>query len=216
MLIPNAVAFVCFFSSEIWSELAISLRDSTLRELATTSLPSLLMSAKASSTTKKYLANWARWESWASSKIDVPVFPVDPIHFSLYIAHLATTGPKTIAESVAAAVKWVHSLTALPSPTDNMMVKTAMQGFKIMTSHGHPNATLADLRVLFVCFVSYAGFLRFNDLSGVMRKDCVIKSDRLTISPDPSRNRTLFRRTGRSCRISSACASQTCSYQKGS
>ena len=116
MLIPNAVAFVCFFSSEIWSELAISLRDSTLRELATTSLPSLLMSAKASSTTKKYLANWARWESWASSKIDVPVFPVDPIHFSLYIAHLATTGPKTIAESVAAAVKWVHSLTALPSP----------------------------------------------------------------------------------------------------
>ena len=50
-----------------------------------------------------------------------------------------------------------------------------------MTSHGHPNATLADLRVLFVCFVSYAGFLRFNDLSGVMRKDCVIKSDRLTI-----------------------------------
>jgi hypothetical protein len=111
------------------------------------------------------------------------------------------TGHKTVADSAAAAVKWVHNLAELPSPTDNNMVKLAMQGFKrklssppirkepvtpdillkILEAHGHPRADLADLRVLFVCFISYAGFLRFDDISSVIRKDCIISADRLTI-----------------------------------
>lgn len=159
------------------------------------------MSATAPSTNKKYLATWARWENWASSKTGITVFPVDPYHLTLYIAQLATTGPKTIAESVTSAVSWVHSLAGLPSPTTNPMVKTALRGFKrlnssaptrkepitpdilskILLSHGHNNATLADLRIVFICLVSYAGFLRFNDLSAVTRKDCKITSDYLTI-----------------------------------
>ncbi|XP_071804731.1 uncharacterized protein [Asterias amurensis] len=153
------------------------------------------------STNKKYTASWARWETWASSKIGMVVFPVNPYQLTLYITELATTGPKSIAKSATAAIKWVHSLVGLPSPTDNPMEKTAPQGFKrlhssaairkepitpnilskLMDRHGHKNATLADLRVMFVCLVSYAGFLRFNDLSVVKRNDCKITSDHLTI-----------------------------------
>ena len=81
-------------------------------------------------------------------------------------------------------IKWIHNLAGLHSPTDNPMVKLALQGFKRVTSsptlrkhpitpdiltkiyekYGHDHASLADLRVLFVCFISYAGFLRFDDL----------------------------------------------------
>ena len=92
-------------------------------------------------------------------------------------------------------------MAGLPSPTDNPMVKIALQSFKrltatatqrkepitptilaaIMDIHGHSEATLADLRIVFVCLVSYAGFLRFDDLANVTRKDCTITHDHLSI-----------------------------------
>ena len=183
-----SVLYFCFAGA--WNCYTSAIRDPTLKHLASVNLPALLMSAKATSTTKKYQASWKKWETWASSKSEVSTFPVSPFHFSLYISHLAATGPKSIAVSVAAAVSWAHSLAGIPSPTSNSMVKTALQGFKrlrstptvrkepitsdtlikIFGSHGHSNADLADLRVLFICFVSYAGFLRFDDLSLVKRK----------------------------------------------
>ena len=181
--------------------MASTLHDPTLKQLATVNLPNLLMSAKATSTTKKYIASWKQWEKWASSTPEIVSFPVNPFHFALYVSHLANTGLKTVADSAAAAVSWVHGLAGLTSPTTNSLVKSSLQGFKrlnssptvrkepitpvilakILASHGHSTATLADLRVLFICFVSYAGFLRFNDLSSVTRKDCVITTDRMTI-----------------------------------
>ena len=168
--------FCCwlFFISpktDIWHNLATSLHDPALKSLASVGLLSLLMSAKASSTTKKYLASWRHWEEWASSKSNVTIFPVSSLHFPIYIAHLAaTTGLKSVADSTTAAVKWVHSLANLPSPTDSIMAKTALQGFKrlnatpttrkepitpdilegILASHGHSEANLADLRLLFM------------------------------------------------------------------
>ncbi|XP_038071255.1 uncharacterized protein LOC119740121 [Patiria miniata] len=159
------------------------------------------MSAKAESTTTKYKASWTKWETWASSKPEITKFPVNPFQFALYISHLSSTGSKSTAELAVAAVKWVHSLAGLPSPTDNSIVKMALQGFKRQNSsptirkdpitpdiltklhinHGHSSATLADLRILFVCFISYAGFLRFDDIRNISRNDCTISSDRLTI-----------------------------------
>ena len=152
--------------------------------LANIKLPSLLLWAKAASTCKKYLAAWNRWESW-SSKTGIKTFPVEPFHFSLYISYLSIAGPKSVTESAAAAVKWVRSIAGLSSPTDNDMVKYALQGFKhkfssppvmkepvtpdilskILVAHGHPHATLADLCVLFVCYISYDGFLRMMTLA---------------------------------------------------
>ena len=190
-----------FILTGFWNSLSTSLSDPALRTLATNDLPALLMSSKASSTTTKYQSSWGKWKDWASTKSSVAVFPVDPFHFSLYIADLVKTGCKSVADSAAAAVKWVHSLAGLPSPTDNSMVKIALQAFKRKTasppvrkepitsetllklyeSHGHPQANLADLRILFVCFISYAGFLRYDDISSVTRKDCKIYGDRMTI-----------------------------------
>ena len=162
--------FLCLLLAGEWSKLAASLQDSSLRDLATNNLPSLLMSAKATSTTKQYLRSWNKWEAWASSKTGVPVFPVQPFHLSLYISHLATTGMKSLADSASAAMKWTHSLAGLPSPTENPLVKIALQGFKrttsspvsrkepispdilmkIMDKYGHVHASLSDLRVLLV------------------------------------------------------------------
>ncbi|XP_072042790.1 uncharacterized protein [Amphiura filiformis] len=170
-----------FVFADEWNRLIASLRDPDLTKLATSNLPSLLMGSKAASTTKQYLAAWKKWRNWASSKTGVRIFPVNPFHFSLYISHLAQLGAKSAADFAMAAVKFVHSLAGLSSPTDNSMVVLALQGFKRVTAaptvrkqpisadilaknfvaHGHPTASLAELRTLFVIFISYAGFLRF-------------------------------------------------------
>ncbi|XP_072018320.1 uncharacterized protein [Amphiura filiformis] len=202
-----AVLFAICFADE-WNRLIASLRDPDLTKLATSNLPSLLMGSKAASTTKQYLAAWKKWRNWASSKTGVRIFPVNPFHFSLYISHLAQLGAKSAADFAMAAVKFVHSLAGLSSPTDNSMVVLALQGFKrvtaapilrkqpisadilakIFVAHGHPTASLAELRTLFVIFISYAGFLRFDDVRDISRSDCAITKDSLTIHLKKAKN----------------------------
>ena len=151
-----------------------------LHSLAADTLPSLLMCAKAPSTTSKYSACWKKWLLWDDSKSDVP--PVQPYYMCLYISHNLSTssGVNSSADSLVAWVKWAHSLAgiSLPSPyfipttrrADDPMVKTAVQGynhlhaspvrrkepvtpnimFKLFAYHGNANASLADLRILFI------------------------------------------------------------------
>ncbi|XP_071793160.1 integrase/recombinase xerD homolog [Asterias amurensis] len=184
-----------------WLALSHSATDPELKQLALGALPKLLMSSRAHSTTIKYSNSWKRWESWASSKTGVKSFPVNPTDFALYLSSFYSSGHKTAADSAAAAVAWAHSLAGLPSPTNDPLVKTTIQGYKRLTAstpnrkepvtpeilaklynaHGQPSAALGDLRILFVCFVCYAGFLRFNDISNVRRTDCSILSDSLVI-----------------------------------
>ena len=160
------------------------------------------MCARAPSTTSKFAACWKKWLLWANSKSNVPSFPVQPYHLCLYISHLSNvSGAKSSADSLIASVKWAHSLAGVPSPTDDPMVKTAVQGynrlhaspvcrkepitpdilFKLFASHGHANASLADLRILFICFVSYAGFLCYDDISRLRRSDCFFHPDKLVL-----------------------------------
>ena len=200
--------FYLFFVSAQWNTLTAKLKDPELVNLATKKLPSLLLGAKAASTTKSYLASWRRWEQWSASKTGVSVFPVAPFDLVLYITHLADSGAKSTADNAMAAIKYVHDLAGVDSPTVNPMVVLALQGFrrhnsaptvrkepitadilsKVFVAHGHVNATLSDLRTLFVIFISYSGFLRYDDLSRISRSDCVISSDRLTITLKKSKN----------------------------
>ena len=92
-------------------------------------------------------------------------------------------------------------MAGIPSPTDNCMVKSLVQGYNrthssptirkepitpgillnLLQAHDQPGATLADKRILFICFISYAGFLRYDELSSLTRRDCVFLPDRLII-----------------------------------
>ena len=208
MVLGYICCFYLFFISAKWNTLVSKLEDPELVNLATKKLPSLLLGAKATSTTKNYLASWRRWEQWSSSKQGISVFPVAPFELALYIAHLADSGAKSTADNSMAAIKYVHNLAGLDSPTDDPIVKLALQGFrrhnsaptvrkepidadvlsKVFAAHGHDNATLSDLRILFVIFISYSGFLRYDDLSRISRSDCVISADCLNIKLRKSKN----------------------------
>ena len=108
-------------------------------------------------------------------------YRIDPYHFSLYISHLAATGPKSASASVAAAVNWAHNWAQVChpqqitiwlksrlhySPTIRKEPVTPDILVKLLASHGHPNATLADLRTLLFClFCFLRGLLRLLTLA---------------------------------------------------
>lgn len=175
------------------------------------------MGSKATSTTKQYLSEWSRWESWAS-KHGIPVYPASPFHFALYITHLRESGAKSSAVRASAAAKFVHDLAGLCSPCDNPMVRLALDGHKRATAtptvrkepispeilrkiydmYGKPDAGLWNLRTLFVIFISYAGFLRFDDLINISRGDCLISDQCLTIRLRKAKN-DQFRQVAEVC-----------------
>ena len=204
----DTLLFLLFLFSAEWSRLTASLTDPDLVKLATVDLPALLLQPKATSTTKQYFAAWKKWELWAVSKSGIQEFPVIPFHLSLCIAHLVQSGLKSSAVMATSAIKHVHSLAGFQNPAVVPLVTLALEGHKRVTaaptlrkepitadillmllgSHGHSNATLADLRTLFISFISYAGFLRFDDLIKITRKDCSISQDCLTIHITKSKN----------------------------
>ena len=171
----------CIFITDEWSKLFTPLQDPALQRLAAVDLPALLVSSKADFTTKQYLAYWRKWEAWVALHPSISTFPVTTFYLSLYLTHLASTGPKSAADPTIPAVQLIHGLAGFSSPTDNPMDKNALQGFKrihssltarklpitpqilreIWKSHGQAHATLADLRILFIYLISYAGFFAF-------------------------------------------------------
>ena len=120
-----------------------------------------------------------------SIKSGVQVFPVIPFHLSLYIAHLVQSGLKSSIMTTA-AMKYVHSLAGFQNPAVDPLVTLALEGHKRITatptlrkepiaaiillkllgSHGHSNATLADLHTLFVSFISFWDFTTSLRLQG--------------------------------------------------
>ena len=82
IVIVFSVLFSCFFSdvfsSGIWSSFA-ELSDPSLKELATR-LKSTVLASKANGTTGAYRRAFLRWRGFASSKVEMQVFPAKAEH----------------------------------------------------------------------------------------------------------------------------------------
>ena len=86
----------------MWRELA-ELQDPELKRLAK-SLPDTVMHSRADSTTRKYMYAFQRWKAWAAERREVTVFPVQEVHFALYLQHLGevSSSKSTVGEAVNA------------------------------------------------------------------------------------------------------------------
>ena len=59
------------------------------------SLPRVVLNAKARNTTVRYAYGWNRWKTWCKSKIGGIYIPAQPIFVALYLRHLLNSA-KTI------------------------------------------------------------------------------------------------------------------------
>ena len=177
-----------------------------MKELAS-SLSEVVFRGKAPSTVKRYSRAFTRWKKWASTKREVCVFPVNPFHLSLYLNYLVQKSASIApVEQMVYAISWVHSIAVKDDPTEHALVKQVFAGAKrilaqptskkeptaeilqaLVTKFGNEEARLADICTLTICLLSFAGFLRYDEIANLKESDISIFEEYLEINIQSSK-----------------------------
>ena len=115
----------------IWVELA-SLNNPELQQLAA-SLPATLLDSQSDNTEGKYGQAFKRWKVWADSREEVSIFPVEEVHFALYmyLQHLGEKKhPWSAVQEVVNVIGWVHQLSGLEPVTQLSFIQATVEGLK--------------------------------------------------------------------------------------
>jgi len=197
------IHFSDVFESGVWLEFANDIKVNSnkyLCELAS-SLQESVLASKAASTTDKYLGGWKRWKYFAV-QYNLDIFPVRPTHLALYIQHLSRSSASiSPIDTAIYSVRWAHVLADLPSPTESFIVKSAVEGFrrklakpkspkdpissedlaKLVCDMAGPDASVLDIRLLFICLISFAGMLRCDEITSIRLRDISIFQDHMSV-----------------------------------
>ena len=195
----------CYPSADLeaagaWSQLS-NLKDPELQQLAK-ELPDTLLSGKADSTTKKYFGAFQRWKLWAEAKQEVPSFPAQEAHIVLYLQHLRqSVQSKSAIEEAVNALSWLHQAAGLLPVSGLPLVQAALAGhrrmlaqpkvrkepvtaemLRAMVDAAGPEPSLSEVRLLAVCLLAFAGFLRCEELLKLVCADVEFNAEGLVLS----------------------------------
>ena len=193
------------FSSGMWPLLS-NLEDPELRRLAQ-ALPATVLKSRADSTSKKYLGAYRRWKVWADARQGVPSFPVMEVHLVLYMQHLSeSTGSKAAVEEAVHALSWLHGLAGLQPLGGLPLVQTTLEGLKrtlarpkvrkepitadmlkAMVEAAGPDPSLTEIRLLAVCLLAFAGFMRCDELVKLKCDDITFNSESMVVRVQSSK-----------------------------
>ncbi len=184
-------------------------QDPDLKERAA-SLPDLVLNRWAPSTTHKYQAAWARWIDWCSNYMESPPLPAEPFYIALYFNDLVLQGCKFgTLDSASSGIRWGHVSAGLSSPTDHILVKTALEGAKRrvgkskgknqkdpittdmithMVDHLGTSDNLQKHRQIVIGLLMFAGFLRISELLEIKFGDCAFLPTHLQITIPKAKN----------------------------
>ena len=200
------------FQTGIWAERS-HLKSEKLRSLAE-SLPSLVLSSKATSTTVKYKNAWLCWKRWERLHVGSNHFPVSPLLLSLYLRDKVETCQSSAPiEAAVYGVRWAHELAGVPSPTDHSLVKQVLEACKrllgkpvegkrsldidiinqVAQKFNVPHASVSQLRICFLFVVAFAGLMRCDEILQVTREDVKLFPDHMTIFCAKRKNDQLSR-----------------------
>ncbi|KAL5463210.1 hypothetical protein EMCRGX_G032089 [Ephydatia muelleri] len=184
----------------VWSRLA-DLKDPELQWLAR-EVPDTLLSGKADSTVRKYIGAFQRWKLWAEARLGVPSFPAQEAHIVLYLQHLSqSVQSKSAIEEAVNALSWLHQVSGLPPVSSLPLVQAALAGhrrllaqpkvrkepvtaemLKAMVVAAGPEPSLSEVRLLAICLVGFAGFMRCEELLKLECADVKFKEEGMVLS----------------------------------
>ncbi len=147
-------------------------------------LPDTIFASRALTTTSKYQRAYDRWKQWAVAK-ELPSLPVNVAHFACYLQYLGdSTGSKAAVEEAVNSVAWVQRMAGQETVLQDGIIRSVMEGLQRMLAKPrvkkepitpgmlqeivaslHSPPTLTDLRLGSICLLSFAAFLRFDEVS---------------------------------------------------
>ncbi|CAC5382187.1 unnamed protein product [Mytilus coruscus] len=184
------------FSSGFWNN--SDLVQSSELKMLLSHLRSTVIDSRAKTTVSKYADGFKRFLAWAQKYPEIDsILPASELYVSLYLQHLMQTlNHFSLVETAFYSIKWAHKLANLVDPCDSDLVRSIVESSKrilnrpvqkkepidattiktLFNRFCNPR-TLRDLRLLSICTVSYAGFLRYSEL-------CSIKANNLSFKPE--------------------------------
>ena len=170
-------------------------------------LPELMLDRWSDNTNKSYLGAYKKFQLWAKKFAEICQMPVSPGHLCIYLVHLGQLELSISSiTAVIAGISWAHHMCGCSSPTDNVTVKSTVTGLKrrlskprsvsspILPTHIEKIVSQSDLsdlqelRVVCVILLSYAGFLRFNEVSSIRSEHLSFSSTHLEIFLPKAKN----------------------------
>ena len=197
-------------------------------KLLARSLPDCIEHSKAKNTQVKYYRGFARWRSWPSKFTEVNVLPACSIYIALFGFKLFQDNVSChIIDEVYYGIKWVHVISGYKNPCNSPIVINILEAAKRLLSvpvkkkepvtpeimqslfqrFGGSDATHSDLRLLTLCTLGYAGFLRFSELATLRRCDFVFDTSYMCVFIE--RSKTDIYRDGASVLVAET-ATPTC------
>ena len=127
--------------------------------------------------------------------------PAQAHSIALYLQYLSLrTGSKAAVEEACNSLAWIHSCAGFQSPVSEPFVKAILDGLQrllakpvtkkrpftvelleVLIKNAHNSDSLSDLRLATACLLSFAGFLRFNELVNLRPSNIKIKGNMMRI-----------------------------------
>ena len=123
----------------------------------------------------------------ASKFPEVTVLPAAPAYVALYLLSVlqASTSPSPV-QSALYSIRWVHDVAALQSPTSHTLPQRVLESAGRRLSHQTSkklpmtreilfkffqsfDGSFVDTRFMAMALLAFAGFLRFDELSAVLK-----------------------------------------------
>lgn len=165
-----------------------------------TKMADLLVLSKSDKTCAKYFSYFKKWDNFITVKGGSAI-PASPVHIALYLTELIDKRTSdNVVSSTVYSIKWAHSLRNLPDPTDNMYIKNLLETAKRTLSKPvnkkdpittdmlitlcdkyAGNTDLLIIRDLCMILLSFAAFLRFDEISHLHCNDITVHDTHFAI-----------------------------------
>ncbi|XP_060572473.1 integrase/recombinase xerD homolog [Ruditapes philippinarum] len=160
-----------------------------------------ILDSRADSTVDKYTYQVKAFRDFCTQK-GFLCNPAHSIHVAMYLSNLIDIGKSdSVITAAFYGIKWYHNINDFADPTEDVIVKSMLECAKRTNSRPRTKKDIISsdhlkelcnmfsdssdvivLRDLTMIFLSYAGFLRFDEVSNLRRNDISIKSEYLSLS----------------------------------
>ena len=182
-----------------------------------------LLLSRSDSTVRKYSNYYELWKIWAA-RYEVTPLPADDKNVALFLVGLLREGKSShVVESIVYAIRWKQQISGLHDTLGGLtrnMVETAKRIAKPRRVPKEPitpdmlkqmydlikgeDADLLRLRKYTILLLSFAGFMRFDEVSQLKKEDIRTFSTYMTVFLEKSK--TDVYRDGRTLVISRLCS----------
>ncbi|KAK3104500.1 hypothetical protein FSP39_003510 [Pinctada imbricata] len=180
--------------------------DPQLKELGS-ALPELFVASKSINTVKKYRYGFKEWCEWCKKFNSISTVPASDYHVCLFIMSLMRNNASVSKiEQAIYSISWAQYIAGYDNPCESVLVKNIVEGArrklsrpvvkkepitpdilcKLVERFGMSD-NLYDKRIVTMCLIGYASFMRFSELSSIRISDLDLSDNKVSIFIEKSK-----------------------------